>query len=444
MTEDFNIVRDGWLVGETDDVEARTTTRLKVNVLGEAITRNLSKRGGGESQAINTSLLPLAEFITKNWWPLLHEPVRPTISDDFRIRHRLDSGMRGYAFPAMAIWSGGDAAIVADWAAFANPFSAISFLTTRPDEPVQLRRDEVETVLMDLIETVLERLGEAPSELSDVWDRVRHSIGDPDEYNYCVAAGRLGLDPYDSETPNLSELAAGLSDSLFIDVSEILQVEELPQASLWLKEAEARLKLFPETDLKGFGEPAIDLIEDAAWVAGQASAEMLRAHTGLSVDDPRGTVSDLLGSIVADGGELDRDGPDGLSGIVQREGSVARIGTVARSARQRRFRACASAYMAWTAMDGEDRAATDALTRRQQASRAFAAEMLAPRPALLARAPRNGFDDDNLLELASDFICPYETVKWQSIRAGIPLRGIIIPPFQRGHVMTEQVESELQ
>lgn len=439
MNDDLILSRDGWLDASTDDPEARTITRLRISILGDLITRNVSKRGGGESEAINTSLLPLAEFLASNWWPLLHEPVRPNISDAFRVRHRLDSGMRGYAFPPVALWSGGESTVFADWASFDNPFSTISFMAPRPEDPVQLNRDAVEVNLMDLIEAVLERTSGAARELLAAWDRVRHSIADADELSYCMAAGRLGLDPYDPDAPDLSDLARGVSESLFNDVSEIVEVSDLPKTSEWLRECEARLKIFPETDISYFGRPAADNLNCPAWVAGQTSAELLRAHAGMPVENPRTTVNELLGGVIAEGGVIGQEGPEGISAIVQRLSSSVRIGTVARSARQRRFRACAAAYMAWTAREGEDRAATDAITRRQQASRAFAAEMVAPRQALLARATNAGFDEEDLMQLAGEFICPYEAIMWQSIRAGIPLRGIEVPRSHRALVVTPQL-----
>ena len=441
MNDDLILGRDGWLHSATDDAEAQTVTRLRISILGEVITRNVSKRGGGESEAINTSLLPLAEFLAANWWSLLYEPLRPRITERFRVRHRLDSGMGGYAFPAVALWSGGEQTVLCDWASFANPFATISFLAPSPDEPIQLARTSVEDGLMELVETVIERVGSAAapaSALSESWGRVRHSISDSDERAYCIAAGRLGFDPYDPDAPDLVGLADGIAETLFNDISEIVEVQDLPNVSPWLRECDARLKLFPEVDLSYFGSPVVDDLGSPAWVAGHASAEFLRARTGVSTENPRGAINELLGGAISEGGELAKTGPDGISALVQRLGASARIGTVARSARQRRFRACAATYVAWTAPEGEERAATEAITRRQQAGRAFAAEMMAPQQALLARATRVGFDEEDLADIASEFICPYETVKWQALRAGIPLRGIEIPRAHRATVVTPQ------
>lgn len=439
MTDTLRIIKDGWPAASADEAEAQAFTRLRIAIGDSLVTRNISKRGGGESEAITTSLLPLAEFLADGWWPLLYEPQRPKITDAFRARHRLDTGMRGYAFPAVALWSGGESSVLADWATFRNQHAQVSFIESRPDEIVQLQREPVETDLMDLVETVIERVGGIAPDLVDAWERVRRSIADPDEFNYCIAAGRLGLDPYNPDGPDLAELAAGIQEPLFQDISEVVEVDDLGATAEWTREQELRLKLFPETDLSAFGDFVRDELRYPAWHAGQASAELLRAHTGVPTEDPRAAVDELLGGVIADGGELTQDGPAGVNALLHRSGSTAQIGPVAKSARQRRFRALAATYLAWTSTDGEDRAATEANTRRQQASRAFAAEMVAPRQALLARATRDGFDDDDLISLAGHFVCPYETIKWQAHRAGIRLRGIELPRPYRAPILTAAV-----
>lgn len=436
MINKLSVTRDGWPAASADEAEAQTFTRLRISVGDSLVTRNISKRGGGESEAITTSLLPLAEFLADEWWPLLYEPQRPNITDAFRARHRLDTGMRGYAFPAFALWSGGEDTLLADWEPFPSQHAQVTFIEARPDSIVQLERDIVETDLMDLVETVIDRARGSAPRLLETWERVRRSISEPDEFNYCVASGRLGLDPYDPDGPDLAELAAGIQEPLFQDISEVVEVGDLVVATEWTREQELRLKLFPETDLSTFGAFAEDELRHPAWHAGQMSAELLRAHTGVPTEDPRSAVDELLGGVIAYGGELIQDGPSGVTALLHRYDSSAQIGAVAKSARQRRFRTLAATYLAWTATDGEDRAATEAYTRRQQASRAFAAEMVAPRQALLVRAPRDGFDDDDLMQLAGEFVCPYDTIKWQAHRAGIRLRGVELPRPYRAPILT--------
>jgi len=438
MTALLTLHRDGWLnFAPGDDGEGLTSTRLRISAGDAVITRNISKRAGGESEAVNVSLLPLAEFLTDTWWPLLYEPLRPSFTRAFRIRHRLDTGMRGYAFPALALCSGGENAVVLDWANLELVHSPLSFLTVPPTEPVQLDRQQAEFALMDLVETVLERLPGSNvrrQKLWEGWERLRSSMADPDELGYCIVAGRLGFDPYDSDGLDLEQMTRGISDELFRDLSEAVELDQLAGATDWLRDLEPRLALFPEIKLGGFGTPVSDDLNYPAWAAGEASAIGLRAYTGLRGETPRRAVEELFGATIF-GAQAGEEGPSTITGIARRLGDSARIALIAKSARQRRFRACTAGYLAWTSQPGEDRAATEAFTRRQQASRAFAAEMMAPRDVLIEMAPRYGFDSDDLETIASDFICPYPTVMWQAHRAGIPLRGVELPFADRPRIL---------
>jgi hypothetical protein len=64
------------------------------------LTRAFSKHGGGETEAMNLPLLPLASYIAKTWWPLLYEPLRTHRDETFLARHRLDLPMHGYVGPS--------------------------------------------------------------------------------------------------------------------------------------------------------------------------------------------------------------------------------------------------------------------------------------------------------------------------------------------------------
>jgi hypothetical protein len=65
--------------------------------------------------------------------------------------------MHGYVFPALAICSAGDEAVLADWILQEDEYSPIEFRTSPPVEPVSLARSDVESSLMDLVETTLDR-----------------------------------------------------------------------------------------------------------------------------------------------------------------------------------------------------------------------------------------------------------------------------------------------
>jgi hypothetical protein len=436
---EFRIHRDGWLEGVLeDDDEARTFARVLVSVGDTLLTRNLSARGGGDSDAVNVPLTPLAQFLAERWWTLLYEPFRSGAGAPFRARHRLDVPMHGYVFPKVALCSGGHDTLLTAWRQDPEPNARIEFLAPAPNGPEILARDQVEDVLIDIVETVLDRLrpnGSAYANLASAWDRVRASIGDQDELAYCMAAGRLGVDPYDPSSPDLTEFTSQLSESVFEDISDAAFVEELFETSKWISDSRARWKAAPTIDVSAFGQLPADQLTLLPWEIGERAAQSLRDNVGFGRDRPKRDLEQLFGGILLAGSASFRQSPPAIKALITREDKLAKVATVARSAREQRFKACTAAYIAWAAIPGEDRAATPAFTRRQQAARAFAAELLAPRYYLQGRAPRHGFTPDQIEDIAGELICPYETVVWQAYHAGIPLRGIELPAPQNPEIV---------
>jgi hypothetical protein len=422
MTE-LNFTRDGWIDGSLEDAGERATlTRLKITVGDAVLTRAFSKRGGGETEALNVPILPLANYIAEMWWPLLYEPPRPHLDKKFPARHRLDLPMHGYVFPPLALCSAGSDALLVDWARVENEYSPFEFLTLSPREPFQISRESTEPMLMDLVESALVRLSNgsrAYEELSSNWNRVKVSLEKEAQSAYCMTAGRLGIDPYDPEAPDISDFAEGLPDELINDISDAIEVSQLVETTTWTREAKGALTSCPTIDVAAFGEPPQDDLRISSGEIGFRAAMGLRARLGLGLKNPRKAVEELLGGVASKGSVLTEKGPAPMTGLIHRANGVAHIGTVARSARQRRFRACAATYIAWLSKSGDIRAGTVAFTRQQQASRAFAAEIVAPKQYLFERAGSVGLTEEDLEEEAGKLTAPYEAVLWQAWRAGV-------------------------
>jgi hypothetical protein len=422
---ELNFIRDGWIDGSLEDAGERATfTRLKITAGDAVLTRAFSKRGGGETEALNIPILPLANYIAEMWWPLLYEPRRAHVDKKFPARHRLDLPMHGYVFPALAICSAGDDAVLVDWDQIENEYSPLKFLTVTPREPLQFSRETTEPMLMDLVESALARLNSGSSayeELAGNWNRVRHSLQNEAQSAYCMAAGRLGIDPYASEAPDISDFAEGLPDELINDISDAIEVSQLVETAEWTREAKSMLASFPAIDVVAFGPPPLDDLRVAPGEIGYRAAVGLRSRLGLGVQKPRKEVDDLLGGVASNGAVLTERGPGPVTGLIHRVNGVAHIGTVAKSGRQRRFRSCAAAYIAWCSKSGDFRAGTAAITRRQQASRAFAAEILAPRQYLFERAGNSSLTEEDIEKEAGKLMAPYDTVLWQAWRGGVSL-----------------------
>ena len=65
----------------------------------------------------------------------------------------------------------------------------------------------------------------------DDWSRIGETLSGAAEIAYCKAAGRLGLDPYDPETPDLDPFSKGLDPKLFEDISDAADLRELGDAT---------------------------------------------------------------------------------------------------------------------------------------------------------------------------------------------------------------------
>lgn len=398
--------------------ETATFAAVKAVVLGRVLTRSFSARRTTRRERVNVPTYPLALGIAEDWWALLHETDRgqPDAREAFGMRHRLDTYLRGFLFPPLALWSAGQEAVavatpVADDPAGTAP---IEFPDRLPERGF-LPRFEVEAALSDLIEATLERPGltGAPAEaLRAAWERVRGSLADPMERAYCEAAGRLGLDPYDPDGPDLAPLAAPLSESLFASLCEASALDEIRPAVAFACAQVPRLKDAPTVAVGEFAAPPAPDLALRAADDGYEAARLLRARLGLG-DDPKAAVRRLLGK-VADQDPVSLPGRvAAVEGIVARASGEMRAIVVARSRGQQRFRLCRAAYLAWTAERDGELGVTVARTRAQQASRTFGAELMAPAAFLRERAGAHGLTSDDVDDLAQELECGTQLIEDQ-------------------------------
>jgi hypothetical protein len=90
----------------------------------------------------------------------------------------------------------------------------------------------------------------------------------------------------------------------------------------------------------------------------------------------------------------------------------------------RRFAAARAIYLAWASEPQSQRLATAAVTRDQQASRQFAAEILVPRAYLEAQASRGRLSYDQAHEIARQRRASPWVVFHQANNSGISIGSI--------------------
>jgi hypothetical protein len=420
-----------WLRGEFDDLmEAKSFAALKIDLDGDVITRLYDRIAEGERDTLNVVLYPLASAIAENWWTLLYEPRKSDESNSLiEIRHSLDSYMKGFVFPALTLWSGGDDAITFEHPSIRPQHTNLEFLPATTNI-TNLPRDNVEENLFELVRAVIERTpeGAGGTHLRDAWNRVLDSLRDRDEREYCKASGRLGINPYDPDVDDISGLAEGLSEQLFSHICEAARPAELQTATDWARESVRRLNNFPNVEIAHFGIMPERSPQGKIWIHGYEAARVVRQNLHLEGLNPRRVVDNIFGAAVrADNPAIGVAHPFALEAIVNRTNGAMRVAIPATFARLRRSRLCRASYLAWKAAEGESSAVTTATTLDQQASRAFAAELLAPVELLRELAGQDGLTSEKIEAFAEENVCPEQTIIWQAYNHEISLRGVSLP-----------------
>jgi hypothetical protein len=420
-----------WLRGEFDDLtEAKSFAAFRIDLDGDIITRLYDRIAEGERDTVNVVLYPLALAIAENWWTLLYEPRKSDESNSLtEVRHSLDSYMNGFVFPALTLWSGGDDAITFEHPSVRPQYTNLEFLPATSNI-TNLPRNDVEDDLFELVRAVIERTpeGAAGTNLRDAWNRVLDSLQDRDEREYCKAAGRLGINPYDPDAEDISGLAEGLSEQLFSSICEAARPAEVRIATDWARESTRNLNIFPNVEIAHFGTMPERDPRGKIWIHGYDAARVVRQNLRLEGLNPRRVIDSIFGPAVrADTPAVEGARPLALEAVVNRTNGAMRVAIPTTPARLRRSRLCRASYLAWKTDEGESSAVTTATTLDQQASRAFAAELLAPVELLKELAGQDGLTSEKIEAFAEENVCPEPTIIWQAHNHEIPLRGVSLP-----------------
>lgn len=429
MSEGFFIGAE-WLNADLDDpVEAQTMAEVSVTVGNETLSRVHDPESGQISEGARLPTIGLAEGLARKWWQLLYEPQRTVDRQprqNFEHRHRLDALTPGYVFPPIGIWSGGETVMVGLFRADIR-FQTQSFLLPSNFRPQPIARGKLEGALSALVQATIDRLnlsnGRA-AELREDWDRVTSSLQNPDEQEWCRNAGRLGLDPYDPDTLDLGSMTAGISQNLFADICEAADVSELFQTCEWARYATARFNSTKPISLRDFGGAPFRDLSMPGWRNGYDAVQLLRQRLRLPLD-PKQALKRLFDD--PEPSDLDRvaEVPSKtIESVARRDGSEVRAIVPARSVKQKRFRTCRATYLGWRAGPNTDIAVTPAETWRQQASRAFAAELLAPAKLIKDRYGKTGLNQNSVERLSSEWLCPAQIIVHQANNHQIPVKGV--------------------
>ncbi len=375
---------------------ASTWARLEMWVGDRCVTQVEDAASRSARRSIYCPLYPLAEWIAFNWWAL-EAYVRPSALEPeawsysrLAGRHSNDSwwlrrqNMRaagdGFLWPNLAIIPEGEVAHVA-WFADAG-FAPSGLLRFTQNGEALVERAPLMSTLSLVVESVLTRLAESGvsnTSLSQEWDAINQV--DVEERDFCLAAARLGLDPYGIEEglARLIELAAEHLDSRTLD--EFLGSANpwlLEKSLKWVDSAGGALKTLPSGTVQAF-QALQSSIDPAAhgmglpWERGWAQAHDVRSALDLGNSD-RLSINELIDFKRLTAPDLSFEGLGGRSDA----GGGGLVLSREQFDRSARFAGARSLWHFLYEPERERFLLTAAHTDYQRVERAFAAEILAP------------------------------------------------------------------
>jgi hypothetical protein len=406
-----------------------TLGRLKIRV-GDTVATRFRTDNNNENDELLVPTYELALWIAENWWPLLFEPRKwdDWLDDpDYRARHWLGAARHGFALPNLWLCPAGDKIEIMGSAAQLR-FARLRFLDDVAETALPF--PIVRTALHEFVERVLARLaeqGEPATPLLEAWQAIRETV--PEAEIYCRLIGALGLSPYEDH-PEIDSLLDGLCDrfggALVEDLCQVANQENLDSLAELTEGIAQSLNTAPTADLDAL--LAAELPPDQgphAWQWGLAAARQVRRHLRIAESPESGQqffaalgldIGASLGSV----GQLEQ-----IKGGLRRQDTQMRVALLEELRPQRRFTAARAAFLAW-AQDVRvagstfaERLVTAAVTRPQQASRAFAAELLAPAAYVRGRAANRILSDPAIQDIAQLLDAPAGAVKYQARHAGI-------------------------
>lgn len=414
--------------GVRDPVLARTWCALTIRVRGEPVTRVSDRRTKGWRNSVYGSVFPLCRWAVDNLWFLLNEPYRwpmPYGSRDLARndadrpwvhRHSLLAAREGGTLPDLTLFRDGDA-VQARWLRDGGDASHPSLRFVQEGQ-ARLPPDAVRGSIDAFVHAVLDRVAALPhadvAQLRDDW----RDLGDlaPDEARLCAWSARLGVNAHyadelsDSAAERLAAALGTLEDPVADDLLDAAGLDTIEGDLAWIDRAHRRARNARRTS-RGNDSPrhpyrAGREDDSTAYDVGYEAARGLRAHAGT---DP--TLPDMPAFLRRLGWAdeplltIDTSPSDRVRAVLDHGRDDAPVLAAHHPANKAsaRFLLARSLFLQTRSRIAERRLVTAAHTWDQRASRAFAAEFLAPASALRDRIRGDSVSAREVAQYADEF-----------------------------------------
>lgn len=380
----------------------------------------------GDADHLHIPAYNLAEWIAENWWPLLWEPRKSedfSEDPDFSLRHSFIAAGGGFPLPNVDLTSQGEKICVKA----KSRRTQIEDLHFFQGAEKLISRKEVERVLFSFAQKTVSQLasrGVAATMLQELWALILETT--PDSEFFCRCIGALGASPYVEDPPLeqlLEKIHGSLGDQLTFDLCLAASPENLAKLgdlAIAAKSASTDDKFMLDLkELKGFRLPA----DTAApgWRRGRNAAMELRDFLKIKHNDPRGSdkVLEAVGlRFGAAAAEADLT-EIRITGLLHHDDEQsAHLALLQKTPQQRRFAAARGIFAACDTKVTESRLITMAVTRDQQANRAFAAELTAPYEFIRSRMHAGKLNSRAIPDIAAELKIAPDVVYKQAMNNG--------------------------
>ncbi|MGE0281470.1 MAG: ImmA/IrrE family metallo-endopeptidase [Rhizobiaceae bacterium] len=402
--------------GKARGEELRATwSRLSINVGDSAVTRVTDMAQRSVRDAIYVPLYPLAEWIAQNWFFLLFEARTHAEGTPFAKRHSLTWADAGYSFPILSVQPTGQHADLL-WLPKYRGNSNIEYIE-RGTATVDLSNlcDEFRK-LLDAVSDRLEQNGIVDTRFQQDWNAINQL--DQEEFEFARMAASSGFDPFDlddtleSTIILLSELLPSETLLRFLTATK---GKPLNEQAAWIDHTISQLdglagglSAIPEIASKSQKLKLVQKSQAAPFEWGYDVARKLRAEfignnkpiTSTTALAKLFGASEFDQSII-----LDRESRSQVKAVCVGDNSP-RFKLTTRREDSDMFALARGAFDEIVAPDLRINVVADTDLDGDKASRAFAAEFLAPKIALeehLKRAGGRVWYEDDVIEFADRY-----------------------------------------
>jgi hypothetical protein len=383
-----------------------TWARLEIWIGSDCVTLVEDQESQSTRRSIYVSLYPLAEWISYNWW-LLRADARPTQqliptatrsvgvaarASALAYRHNVRSAGDGFWWPDLVLIPEGQTTRTV-WRRDrgAPPSSPIRFIG---QGEAFLDKRVVESALSSFVEAVLTRLSEQgvrQTALETEWNALKET--DEEEAQFCLAAARLGLDPYAEAAELESEIlraADQLGGEVFEDFADAVDPRRIGAGLEWIAEARSLIEAGSNGSNSTLQRLRVEMRQaapaapgDRPWERGWQQAGRLRQLLRVPADDAfdlSRLIEPAVRSTTDHGLQAAGGGPRAATPIV----------VLSRSQSEELSRFTLARGL-WRSLSNDDPLflVTAAHTDKQKIERAFAAELLAPAQGVSQRLGDN-------------------------------------------------------